>query len=177
MPRTLLITPLVDPTLDRVGFPLEHRYVEQVWLSIAGPSAVLFLRHCGRTLEAEPAGVRVDLVDLSRSLGLQARDGAELGRSSHLVRTLDRVVQFRLAAWVSEDRLAVNRRVPAVTASRVERLPARVQALHHQLLTEHLQGLVAAAETGPVGSTTSAERLAAIGRTTEPNGHTRSVSR
>lgn len=115
MPRNLLITPLVEPTLDRVGFPLEHRYVEQVWLSIAGPSAVLFLRHCGRTLETEPAGARVDLVDLSRSLGLQPDTAPNWDAR--------RISCARSIVWSS-----------------VERLPARVQALHHQLLTEHLQG-------------------------------------
>ena len=78
MHRSLSVTPLVDPTLERVGFPLEHPYLEQVWLSVVGPTSVLALRHLGRQLEAHPEGVTVDLVDLSRTLGLQAKDSVDL---------------------------------------------------------------------------------------------------
>ena len=162
MHRSLSVSPLVDPTLDRVGFPLDHPYVEQVWLSVVGPTSVLALRNLGRRLEASPDGVTVDLVELSRSLGLQAKDSVELGRNSQLGRTIERLVQFRFAAWLSEDRLGVHRKVPAVSAHRVERLPESVQSDHHVLLAEHLDGLARRAAT-PVRSTSTAARLAAMG--------------
>lgn len=163
MPRSLFVSSMVDPTLDRVGFPLEHPYVEQVWLSIVGPTSVLALRHLGRRLDAQPAGVTVDVVELSRSLGLQAKDSVELGRNSQLGRTLERLVQFHFAAWLGDDRLSVHRKVPAVTSHRVERLPESVRSLHHELLGEHLDGLARPAATpAPTTAPSTAARLAAV---------------
>jgi hypothetical protein len=155
--RSLSVSPLVDPTLERVGLPLEHPYIEQVWLSVVGPTSVLALRHLGRQLEARPEGVTVDLVDLSRTLGLQAKESVELGRNSQLGRTIERLVQFRFAAWLSEDRLGVHRKVPAVSTHRVERLPESVRADHHALLAEHLDGLARLATSRNCGDRASAD--------------------
>ncbi|MEY2420025.1 MAG: hypothetical protein QOI95_92 [Acidimicrobiaceae bacterium] len=178
MPRSLFVSSLVDPTLDRVGFPLEHPYVEQVWLSIVGPTSVLALRHLGRQLEAQPAGVTVDLVELSRTLGLKAKETDDIGRNSQLGHTIERLVQFKFAAQLSEDRLGVHRKVPAVTSHRVERLPESVRSLHHELLAEHLDGLARQAAT-PVQTTspTTAARLAAVGQITPQRLHERSIGR
>ena len=177
MPRSLFIAPLVDPTLDRVGFPLEHPYVEQVWLSVVGPTSVLALRHFGRQLEVEPAGVTVDLVELSRSLGLQAKDSVEIGRNSQLGRTIDRLIQFHFGAWIGEERLGVHRKVPAVTSHRVERLPGSVRSVHHELLGEHLDGLARAGAT-PVRTTSpTAARLAAVGHDASTRIHESSIGR
>src|SRR4051812_22956249 len=70
VPASIESPPLFDPTLDRVGFPLDHPYIERVYCSVLGPSSVLFLRRAGELFAEHPEGTRLDLVDLSRSLGL-----------------------------------------------------------------------------------------------------------
>lgn len=147
MPASVELSPLYDPTLERVGFPLEHPYVEQVYCSVLGPSSVLLLRRTGQLFAEHPEGVTLDVVELSRSLGLGVRPEAEdVGRHSPLRRTMDRLVRFGMAEWRGEDRLGVHPKVPAIERHRIERLPETVQTVHHRLLDDHLSGLVARAE-------------------------------
>ncbi len=56
--------------MDRVGFPLDHPYLERVDCSVLGPTSVLLLRRVGELLAEHPHGVTVDLGDLSRSLAV-----------------------------------------------------------------------------------------------------------
>ncbi|MDP9403441.1 MAG: hypothetical protein M3P85_08915 [Actinomycetota bacterium] len=147
MPASVELSPLFDPTLERVGFPLEHPYVEQVYCSVLGPSSVLLLRRAGQLFAEHPEGARVDLVDLSRSLGLGVRpDADDIGQHAPLRRTMERLVRFRMAAWRGDDRLAIHPKLPALERYRVARLPEPVQTAHQRLLTDHLDGLVARAE-------------------------------
>jgi len=141
------LSPLFDPTLERVGFPLDHPYVERVYCSVLGPTSVLLLRRAGELLDQHPQGVAVDLVDLSRPLGLGVRpDADDLGRNSPLRRTMDRLARLHLAKWLSDDRLGIHPKVPALARHHAARLAEPVQAVHHRLLTDHLAGLVARAE-------------------------------
>ena len=147
VPASVEFCPLFDPILDRVGFPLDHPYVERVYCSVLGPSSVLLLRRAGELFNEHPRGVEVDLVELSRSLGLGApSDADDVGRHSPLRRTMDRLVRFRMASWLDDARLGVHPKVPALERHRAARLPETVQTAHHQLLTDHLKGLVARAE-------------------------------
>ena len=162
MPASVELSPLFDPTLERVGFPLDHPYVERVYCSVLGPSSVLLLRRAGELFAEHPEGLRVDVVDLSRSLGLGVRpDADDVGHNAPLRRTMERLVRFRMAAWRDEDRLAIHPKLPALERHRVARLPEPVQATHRQLLTEHLDGLVARAEGRSVDA-------AGVARTTAP---------
>jgi hypothetical protein len=141
------LSPLFDATLERVGIPLDHPYIERVYCSVLGPSSVLFLRRVGELFAEHPEGTRVDVVDLSRSLGLGVRPDAEdVGRNAPLRRTMERLVRFRMGVWRGEDHLAVHPKLPALERHRLVRLPEAVQAAHHRLLTDHLGGLVARAE-------------------------------
>jgi len=171
VPASVELSPLFDPTLERVGFPLDHAYVERVYCSVLGPSSVLLLRRAGELFAEHPEGLRVDLVDLSRSLGLGVRaDADDVGRNSPLRRTMDRLARFNMARWTSEDRLAIHPKLPALERHRVARLPEPIQTAHHRLLTDHLAGLVARAEgrdLEPVGPGRSAVAPAA-GRQDSP---------
>ena len=147
MPASLELSPLFDPTLDRVGFPLDHPYIERVYCSVLGPSSVLFLRRAGDLFAEHPQGTTVDLVDLARSLGLRSRaDTDDIGKNSPLRRTMERLVRFGMAAWRGDNHLGVHPKLPALERHRAARLPEPVQAVHHRLLTDHLDGLVARAE-------------------------------
>lgn len=147
MPASVQLSPMFDPTLDRVGFALDHPYVERVYCSVLGPTSVLMLRQFGELLAENPHGVSVDLVDLSRSLGV-GRGGTdgEVARNAPVRRTMERLVQFRLATWLGEDRLGVLTKVPAVSRHHAERLCGPVQVTHERLLTDHLGTVVARAE-------------------------------
>ena len=147
MSASIELSPLFDPTLDRVGFPLDHPYVERVYCSVLGPSSVMLLRRTADLFAEHAAGARVDVVDLSRSLGLGVRpDAADVGRNSPLRRTMDRLVHFKMAVWRDDDRLGVHPKVPALERHRLARLPDSVLTSHHRLLKDHLDGLVARAE-------------------------------
>ena len=179
MQRTIHLSPVVDSTLERVGFPLDHPYLEQVYCSVLGPSSVLLLRHMGRQLAEHPGGVDLDLVDTSRRLGLGLRaddDAEEIGRRSPIARTVDRLAQFKLVLHLSEDTVGVHRRVPALSRGRVLRLTDGLRDTHDRMLTEHLSGLVAVAEGRPAAARSAADRLTALARrspTVEPRSLTR----
>jgi hypothetical protein len=152
---TVELSPLFDPTLDRVGFPLDHPYIERVYCSVLGPTSVLLLRRAGELFADHPAGVTVDLVDLSRSLGLGGRpDADDVGRNAPLRRTMDRLARFHMARWTSVNRLAIHPKVPALAKHHVARLAEPVQVVHHRLLTNHLDRLVARAEGRELDSPT-----------------------
>lgn len=161
MSATVELSPLFDPTLDRVGFPLDHPYIERVYCSVLGPTSVLLLRRAGELFAEHPKGVAVDIVELSRSLGIGVRaDADDVGRHSPLRRTMDRLARFGMARWTSENRLGIHPKVPAVPKHQIARLAEPVQAEHHRLVTEHLAGLVARAE-GRAPDLRTAEPLAA----------------
>ena len=129
MPASIELSPIFDPTLERFGFPLDHPYIERVYCSVLGPSAVLLLRGARELCAEHPGGARVDLVDLSRSLGLGVRpDADDIGRNAPLQRTMDRLVRFRMAAWRGDDRLGIHPKLPALERHRATRLPEPVQA-------------------------------------------------
>ena len=177
MQRTVHLSPLVDSTLERIGFPLEHPYVEQVYCSVLGPTSVLLLRHIGRQLAEHPGGVDLDLIDASRRLGLGIRTEAnEVGRRSVIVRSIDRLVQFRLALRHSDESVGVYRKVPALSHGRVSHLPDGLRATHERLLSAHLEGLVAVAEGRPDSARSAADRLTALARRT-PAVEPRTVTR
>lgn len=155
------LSALLDPVLERTGFPLDHPYLERVYCSVLGPTSTLLLRRAGELLAEHPDGCRVELVDLSRVLGIGA-PGGQVGRTSPVYRALDRVAQFHLATWLDEHRYAVHTKVPALTKSRAARLPEPIQAVHHQLLTSHVQGLVAEAQQRPGPEGAPARRAPAI---------------
>lgn len=61
---------------------MDHPYVERVYCSVLDPSSVLFLRRAGELFAEHPGGLRVDVVDLFRSLGLGVRaDADDVGRN------------------------------------------------------------------------------------------------
>ncbi len=122
---SLHISPLDDPVLAQLGHDPRSDYVEQFWLSILGPSAVLFLRRVARRLEHEPDGFDLDLVACAQELGL----GAKGGKHSPMWRTLDRICRFGLATRNGPN-VAMGRHLPPLTMRQLERLPAHLRQAH-----------------------------------------------
>lgn len=124
------------PAVHRVGFPLDHPYVERCWAPILGPSSILLLRRMPDLWKQAPT-VGVPLDELARSLGL----GAGTGRNSPMWRTLERVVTFRFAEWSGDRELDVFTEAPPLSPRHLDRVPQPTRDRHEQLLGAHLDGL------------------------------------
>ena len=123
-------------TVRRIGFPLNHPYLEHCWAPVIGPSSVLLLRRCFRLWrEAEPA--RIPVRELAHQLGL----GQGTGAHSPVWHTLDRVVRFRFAARASETEFHVFTEVPPLRPRQLDGLPGWCQDEHERILAQHLTAL------------------------------------
>jgi hypothetical protein len=147
----LVLRPWPDPLLDRVGHDPRADYVEQFWLPILGPSALLLLRRLVSALDAQvpgPSGVTsapgpggdaeprtVSVGDLASSLGM----GSPRGPSGAFYRTLDRLVSFGFAHLVDDATLAVRTHLPPLTRRQLKRLPEVVRAEHDRWLADQAQ--------------------------------------
>ena len=112
------VRPWHDPVIQQCGFDARHSYVEQFWLPILGPSAVLALRRLADWLDRHPAGVQIDLVEFGSSLGI----GTGTGRHTQINRTLSRLIDFRLAR-ITDDLLEIRTIWPPVPDGLRRRLP------------------------------------------------------
>ena len=108
-PVELTVRPLVVGAAEHRLFPVQHQYVEMLWLPVVGPSATWMLRRLGGWALARPQGVAIVLPELSESLGLGWCSGA----GSSVQRTMRRLIRFGLARW--SDALEVTTMVPAVS--------------------------------------------------------------
>ncbi len=122
---SLRISALEDPVLAQLGFDPRSDYVERYWLSILGPSAVLFLRRVATRFDTEPNGFDLDLVEWAQELGL----GGKGGKHSPMWRTLDRICRFGLASRNGPN-VAFRQFLPPLTSRQIERLPAHLQRAH-----------------------------------------------
>jgi hypothetical protein len=128
MPAALRVTPWPDPVLDVLGHDPRSWYAETFWLPTLGPTALLLLRHLADRFERTPEGVELPVADTAAALGLGARDGT----SSPLMKSLGRLHQFELACTENDTTIAVRRTLPPVHRRHVRRLPAALQATHHE---------------------------------------------
>lgn len=122
---SLRVLPLEDPVLAQLGHDPRSDYVETYWLSILGPSAVLFLRRLAAQFDREPEGFELDLVACAQELGL----GSKGGKHSPMWRTLDRICRFGLATRNGPN-VALNRHLPPLTMRQIDRLPTHLQRAH-----------------------------------------------
>ena len=125
-PGHLRVVPWIDPTIERLGHDPRSAYVERFWLGVLGPSATWLLRRLADELERHPEGCRVDLSEAARAIGLGTRGG----RHTTFLHALDRTCEFGLARFLSEDSVAVRRRIPPLTRNQVARLPSSLRDEH-----------------------------------------------
>lgn len=119
-PDVLTIRPALHPkpVVRKVGFDLDHPYVEQCWSGVVGPTSVLLLRRVPLLWrDATPAHVRVS--ELARSLGLTGPTGP----GSRFWQTVRRMCQFGLARPAGGGTLDVFTRVAPLTSRQLARLP------------------------------------------------------
>ena len=107
-----------DERVEAIGYGPSSEYVETFWLTMLGPSCVFVLRRFGWWLELQPDGFEVPMEDLARTVGL----GAGVGRRAPIVRTLARLIEFKLAL-IDGPHYAVRVALPPLTPRQVVRLP------------------------------------------------------
>lgn len=122
---SLRVRPVDDPVLAQLGHDPRSAYAERFWLSILGPSALLFLRRLAAELDHQPNGFDLDLVACAQDLGLGSRGG----KHSPMWRTLDRICRFGLATRNGPN-VAIRRHLPPLTVRQLERLPRHLQEAH-----------------------------------------------
>ncbi len=128
MPPTVTIRPWTDPVVDTLGYPAVSGYTEKFWLPTLGPSTLLLLRHLAARLSREPGGFDLAVAPTSQALGLGHREG----RSSPLMRSFSRLVQFDLACGDPAAGMAVRTNVPPIDRRHIRRLPADLQEAHSE---------------------------------------------
>jgi hypothetical protein len=131
-PLRVVPLPAVDPI---AGHDPCGMYVETFWLPVVGPTTIVLLRRLGAWLSAEPAGLSLDLSELSKMIGLgEYRSGPTAG----VVRALARMASFDLARPVDrpgvfggEFQLILP--VPSLLDRQVRRLPPSLRSTHEYL--------------------------------------------
>jgi hypothetical protein len=99
------------------GLPLTHRYVLEYYTPVLGPTCMALLGWVAR--HAQPGDpLPVDLLELGPRLGLRA----SIAPNAPLMRTIDRLNRYQIAAWnpapgtADACRLLIADRLPPVPA-------------------------------------------------------------
>jgi hypothetical protein len=119
-------------------------------------------------VQADPSRpVPIGTVTLARSIGLQSGGG-----TGRLATTVDRLVKFKGAEWLSPDRLGVRTVLPRLSARQLERLEPAVRTTYQALASaEASQRLTAKAF--PSGTATAASSAPAPALPLGPTGPAR----
>lgn len=131
--EVLVVSPWWDPELALSAHDPLGTYVEDHWLPVLGPSALLALRWLTRALAENPPGLEIPMRDFARSLGL----GRRTGRDAPASRCLGRLCYFGLARpdrpaasmrAANTRAVAVRTHVPSLPAHLHRRLPAALRS-------------------------------------------------
>ena len=122
------------PVPSEPSFSLDHEYFEIAYAPLIGPTAILVARAMSRHLECANGPVTVCPLDLALEVGIRANNADPLGKRSHLVRALERLIHDRIVVRLDDRVLGVSCRVPPLGHGRLERLPAAVRRRHEEIL-------------------------------------------
>ena len=119
------------PTGAGPWFDARSLYVERVWTSTLGCTAIMVLR-AGAALLAAQNPISVDGEQLAASLGQRLASG----KRSCLHHTLQRLELYGLAG-LNDPTVVLQTLLPPLPAKLLARTPGCVQAVHHSLLAAH----------------------------------------
>lgn len=128
--------PHPDDAVRRVGFTLDHPYLEHCWAPVLGPTSVLLLRRA-TWLWRTTTSVTIGSEELARGLGL----GKGTGRQSPLTRTLDRLAGFGFVVPSRPGEFDVHTEVALLRPRQLEKVPAWTRSVHEHLVTRRLEEL------------------------------------
>ena len=124
------LPPCSDP-----AFPVLHEYFEVVYGPLIGPASVLLARNLARHVTTAGGSVTVCPVELSLELGLRASYDEPIGKTSHLVKAIDRLAHYRLVERLTTDTLGVAVHVPPLTNGALGKLPSSVRRVHDRFVS------------------------------------------
>lgn len=119
------LPPCSDP-----AFPVLHEYFEVVYGPLIGPASVLLARNLARHVTTAGGAVTICPIELSLELGLRASHDEPIGKTSNLVRAIDRLAHHRLARHLETNTLGVVVYVPPLTATALSKLPDSIRRAH-----------------------------------------------
>jgi len=116
-------------------FPVQHQYIELLWLPVVGPSTTWLLRRLAGLASVSPAGCKVVLAELSESLGL----GLAAGQNSSMQRSVRRLIRFGLADWTAGT-LEVAGTVPPIPNVYLHKMSVGLVRSHDKMMQESTRG-------------------------------------
>lgn len=128
----LRLRPLPAPSDP--AFPLGHDYFEIVYTPLVGPTAVLLARAMARHIDAAGGPTTVCPAELALEVGIRASSTDPLGKKSHLVHAIDRLVHTHVISRLGDRVLGVREAIPPVSDRTAEKLPGIVRDLHRDLV-------------------------------------------
>lgn len=123
----LHVVPWHDEVTEAHGFGPRSMYVEVCWLPVMGPTATWLYRRLGSWVEYNPAGLTVNLQQVSESIGL----GEALGRHSKIAKALGRLARYQAVRW-GGDELQVRTALPPLPLRLVKGLDPQTRRLHER---------------------------------------------
>lgn len=123
---------MLPAAVTDTAFPLTHAYFEIVYAPLIGPTAVLLARAMARHLDAAGGPTTVCPVELALEVGIRASSTDPLGKKSHLVHAIDRLVHDRIVAALGDRVLGVREAIPPVSERTLTKLPAPARAAHER---------------------------------------------
>lgn len=118
------------PAATERAFPLDHDYFEIVYTPLVGPTAVLLARAMARHLDAAGGPTTVCPIELALEVGIRSSSTDPLGKKSHLVHAIDRLVHNHVVARLGDRVLGVRRAIPPLSLETLARLPEPVRTAH-----------------------------------------------
>lgn len=122
------------PAISDPAFPLHHDYFEIVYTPLIGPTGILLARAMARHLEDASGPTTVCPIELSHELGIRASNTDPLGKKSHLVHAIDRLVHDHIITHLGDRTLGVRTAVPALSSRALAKLPAVARAAHRRVM-------------------------------------------
>jgi hypothetical protein len=120
------------PAATERAFPLDHDYFEIVYTPLVGPTAVLLARAMARHLDAAGGPTTVCPIELAFEVGIRASSTDPLGKKSHLVHAIDRLVHNHVVTRLGDRALGLREAIPLLSPRAVEKLPTPAQEAHER---------------------------------------------
>lgn len=130
----LRLRPLPAPSDP--AFPLCHDYFEIVYAPLVGPTAVLLARAMSRHMDAAGGPTTICPVELALEVGIRASSADPLGKKSHLVHAIGRLVHNHIVSRLGDRVLGVRTSIPPLSERALEKLPAPARKAHHELVAQ-----------------------------------------
>jgi len=131
---TLIVTPWIDPNVERNGHDPRGRYAELFLLPVLGPSSTWLLRRLVDGLDTYPDGYELDLRETAMALGLSLT----ADRSGPFTRAFHRCMMFGYVQPTPYG-AGVRRMISTLLPRQLERLPNHLRQLHEEYVAAPLQ--------------------------------------